>query len=134
LNIRFHQDGRRLPKELSPDVVIVCPEEESQWEANWDVLSIFGRVWLIHGMGTRQKLAGQGATPLDLAKVKQAAVVVVPNRSRATPTLLGDGDTIQTVRNVQEACEGTEWHFGRGVTLQFLMELNRDPNPNPNPN
>ena len=104
--------------------MIVCPEPEHQWEFHWPLLSIFGQVWIIHGMGTMQRRAGQGATPLEMARVKDAAMVVVPNRGRTSLTLAGDGETVQTVRNVQELVAGTEWHFTKHTTPKFLVELN----------
>jgi len=122
--LRFYKDGKRLPDLLSPDVVIVCPEHEDHWNNFWPLLSIFGRVWIIHGKGTMQRRAGQGAIPLEMARVKEASVVVVPNGSRMSHTLSGDGETVQTVRNVQELVAGTEWHFSSHTTPKFLVELN----------
>lgn len=98
--------------------------QEKEFEAHWDTLSIFGRVWLIHGMGTHQARPGQGPSPLALARVQDAAQVVVPNRTRRTRTLNGDGGVVQTVRNIQEQVAGNEWHFRADQNPRFIMELN----------
>jgi len=124
--LRFYKDGRRIPEDspACPNVVVICPEYEGEWPQYWQPLSIFGRVWLIHGKGIKKRRTGEGPSPLEKARIKQAQLVVIPSRSRRTTILSGDALVVQTVRNVQEMVAGLDWHFRLKQTPKFIIELN----------